>query len=309
MLTSKQLILSALQPVLHLAVVMTILLAFGSLQAKEVSQQHRGLTLNANLEIAEGKDFKDGMVLILHGILGHNKMELVATSQQILLENEMNSLAINLSLSRSNRHGFFDCTWPHYHQQDDVFEELNLWVDWLRKKGVSKIALMGHSRGSNQSMVYAAEHLDPTVTHLVLLSPGADDVRETHEKRYGSVLNATADLMQEMIKSNKGEELIDGVDFWFCPKATVTANSYLSYYGEMSKFREFQTYIPQIPVPTLIITGTMDERFPNVRKNIRPFIDNKRIYSSEIENAGHFFRDLNLEEAVETMIDFLKKTQ
>ena len=277
-------------------------------EAKEVTQKYNGLTVNANLEMADGKDFEDGMVLILHGLMAHNKMELVEASQQTLLENDQNSLAINLSLSRDNRHGFFDCTWPHRHRQDDSIAELAVWVDWLRNQGASEITLMAHSRGANQAMVYAAEHLDPGVTRLVMLAPGADDVEEGYEIRYGPIFEETVNRMQQQIASDNGEGLINGIDFWNCPKASVTPNSYISYYGHQSKFRQFWKFLPQIPVPTLVITGSVDDRQPNIKKYVSPLVDDKRLFLTEIEGSGHFFRDLNMEEAMEGMIDFMEKT-
>ena len=62
---------------------------------------------------------------------------------------------------------------------------------------------------------------------------------------------------------------------------------------------------PAIPVPTLVVTGTQDERFPNISKQVSPYVDNKRLFLIEIENAGHFFRDLNIDEAIEALIEFI----
>ncbi len=56
---------------------MLLLFASVSLQAKEVTQQYLGLTINANLELADGKALQDGVVLILHGTMAHNLMEIV----------------------------------------------------------------------------------------------------------------------------------------------------------------------------------------------------------------------------------------
>jgi hypothetical protein len=276
--------------------------------AREVTLDFNGLTLNANLEMAAEKDFSDGMVLILHGTMAHNKMELVEASQQILLENDLSSLAINLSLDLENRHGFIDCGVPHSHLQQDAATELALWVDWLRQKGVGRIALMAHSRGANQAMVYAAEHLDPEVSHVILLAPGADDVKESYEKRYGPIFDSNVSRMQERIALGMGREPVSNIDFWFCPRADVTPDSFVSYYGPDSKFRQFHKYLGMIEVPVLVIAGSEDERFPNIPKQIGPMVDNERLFLSVIENAGHFFRDLNIEEAVEFMIEFIEDT-
>ena len=290
---------------IQLIVSVSLVLLCNPLLAKEVTQQYKGLTLNANLEMAEGKGFDDGIVLIMHGMLAHNKMELVAASQQILLENERSSLAINLSLSRDNRHGFFDCTWPHRHMQEDAIDELRLWVDWLRQRGFADITLMAHSRAANQTMVYAAEQRDAEVLRLVMLAPGADDVKEPYEERYGPIFEKTVRRMQQLIDTGKGEELIENIDLWFCPKATVTPNTFISYYGPQSKFRQFHKFLPRIRIPTLIITGTQDERQPNIKKHVSPYIDEKQFYLTEIELAGHFFQDLNIQEAMEAMIEFM----
>lgn len=273
--------------------------------AAEVTQQHNGIRLNANLELADGKDFADGMVLIMHGMMGHNRMELVEASQQLLLENDLSSLAINISLDIDNRHGFFDCAWPQRHEQQDAIVELALWVNWLRNKGATQVALMAHSRGSNQAMIYAAEQIDPEITHLILLAPGADDVKKSYQERYGPIFDATVARMNERIALGKGEEMVSNIDFWFCPKADVTPNSYISYYGEDSKFRQFYKYLPAISIPTLVVTGTQDERFPNISKQVSPYVDNQRLFLVEIENAGHFFRDLNIDEAIEALIEFI----
>lgn len=69
--------------------------ALGSASAKEVTLEFEDLTLNANLEIADGKQFSDGVVLIMHSFLAHNRMEIIAASQTALLENGQSSLAIN----------------------------------------------------------------------------------------------------------------------------------------------------------------------------------------------------------------------
>ena len=273
--------------------------------AEEVTQRFNGITVNANLEMASGRDFADGMVLILHGMMGHNKMELVVASQQILLENDLSSLAINLSLQVDDRHGYYDCSQPHRHLQQNAVTELALWVDWLRQRGAGKIALMAHSRGANQAMVYAAENFDPEVSHVILLAPGADDVKKSYEIRYGPIFDANVRRMQERIALNKGGEPVSNFDFWSCPRTNVTPDSFISYYGPDSKFRQFHRYLGMIRVPVLVIAGSADERFPNIPQQIGPLADDERLFLVVIENAGHFFRDLNIEEAVEAMIEFI----
>ena len=58
--------------------------AAGGVAAEEVTLEYRGLTLNANLETVD--DPSGGMVLLVHGTLAHNGMEIIAALQGLLAE-------------------------------------------------------------------------------------------------------------------------------------------------------------------------------------------------------------------------------
>ena len=51
-----------------------------SAKAEEIKLKYAGLTLNANLVLADGKGLSDGAILITHGTLAHNRMELNYTA-------------------------------------------------------------------------------------------------------------------------------------------------------------------------------------------------------------------------------------
>jgi pimeloyl-ACP methyl ester carboxylesterase len=139
--------------------------------AEEVTTRHRGLTLNANLELAQGKGLEDGVVLITHGLLAHNKMELIAALQGLLKARGWSTLAINLSLGVNDRHGFFDCGRLHTHRPTDALDEIDAWIGWLKTQGATDIVLMGHSQGGAHTALYAAERKDEAVSAVVLLAP------------------------------------------------------------------------------------------------------------------------------------------
>ena len=277
-----------------------------AVDAEEVTHRFNGLTLNANLEMADGKDFADGMVILLHGYMAHNKMEIMRASQQALLDNDRSSLAINLSLGIDNRHGYLGCEHPHRHLQEDALHEIAAWVAWLRERGVEQVVLMGHSRGANQIMVYAVENLDPEVTHMVMLAPGmGDEIDQIYKERYGVDLQQPVQLAMQQIANGKGGELMHDVDMLSCPQISVTPNSFVSYYSYPNRFRQFNEYLPRSPIPTLIIAGSIDERQPNIPKLVTPYLDGKNVQIAVIEGAGHFFRDFNIEEAMEAAIEFI----
>jgi len=288
---------------------MLLLFVSVSLQAEEVTQQYLGLTINANLELADGKALEDGVVLLLHGTMAHNRMEIVEASQQALLDNNQSSLAINLSLRLDNRHGFYDCSLPNRHIMDEALDELDAWVAWLREKGVDRITVMAHSRGANQAMVYAVERKHPEVTHLILLAPNTNpSPKPQYVARYGETFDESLALVQKQIDAGKGDELIDNLDFSYCPKASVSADSFYSYHRLDDRFRQFPLYLSKMPIPTLIITGSRDELVPDIAKDVAPFIDGERIRLSVIEGSGHFFLDFNIEEAVEASVEFIAES-
>jgi hypothetical protein len=116
-------------------------------QAKEVKIKHSGLTLNANLNLAPGKSLADGVVLMLHGSLGHKDMEIMRGLQDALIEHKISNLAFNLSLALDDRHGLIDCAGPLRLKDSNAVKEIALWVDWLKNKGTGPITILGHSRG------------------------------------------------------------------------------------------------------------------------------------------------------------------
>jgi len=54
-----------------------VLVSHQSAQAEAVQIKKDSLALNGNLSLASGKTVKDGVVLITHGTLAHNGMEVI----------------------------------------------------------------------------------------------------------------------------------------------------------------------------------------------------------------------------------------
>ena len=277
-------------------------------QAEEVTLKLNDITLNANLEIAEGKKLSDGVVLIMHSFLAHNGMEIIKASQDALLENEQSSLAINLSYGVDNRHGSYDCMIPISFKLSDAMTELDAWLNWLKSQGVKKSVLMGHSISANQVLIYAVDRNDPAISGLVLLVPntvGHPSSPERYKTRYGASLEKILDRAKRMIADGKADQLIENTDFGFCPKSSVTADSFYDFYQQGNKFWTAHLYLPEVKVPTLVIAASMDEVQPDIEKHVTPYVDDKRISLTVIDGAGHFFRDFNIEDAVEKAVEFI----
>ncbi len=60
--------------------------------ADEVTLRHKGLMLNASLDLAAGKQLTDGVMLITHGGLAHRDMEIITALQTLLKQKGYSTL-------------------------------------------------------------------------------------------------------------------------------------------------------------------------------------------------------------------------
>ncbi len=132
---------------------------------QQVSIEYQGLRLNALYQPGS----REPVILIVHGTLGHNDMDVIQGLRSALTEEGLGSLSINLSLDVDDRHGSYDCSEPHRHQHGDAVGEMQQWINWLKKLGRNTIIVLGHSRGGNQVARYLADRPDPAVKAGVLL--------------------------------------------------------------------------------------------------------------------------------------------
>jgi pimeloyl-ACP methyl ester carboxylesterase len=275
--------------------------------ADEVFHEARGLTLNGNLVLVEGDAAPKQMVLITHSLIQHNAREPIPYLQELLRDRGYSSLAINYSLNVDNRHGPFDCLAPHRYTLEDSLAEIGIWLDWLKRRGVQRLVLMGHSYGGNEIARYAANHDEEAIAAVVLLGPGTADHRmwspAGYKIRYGKELKGVIEHAEMLVASGAGETLMQDVDFIFCPKATVSAASFASYY-RVDPERLLPNLLRAAKKPTLFIAASEDNRLPDLNRLVTPYIDGDRTRMVVIEGAGHFFLDLHSDDAVDEMVEF-----
>lgn len=282
----------------------------GLAQASEkVSLKSGKMTLNANLELAEGKKISDGVVLVTHGTLAHNGMEIIKTMQALLSERGHSSLAINLSLGIDNRgSAMYDCKVPHKHLYLDAVDEISAWVGWLKSKGATKITVLGHSRGGAQTATYAAQKPDSAVGHVVLIAPAIWSQKhseESYEKSYRTKLPTLLASMEKLVKDGKGDTMVNKTGILYCPDTKVTASAFVSYYKpDMRRHSPF--LMKNIKLPTLVIAGANDTVVVDLPKFVKPLVDGKKLQLKVIEDADHYFRDFAAEEIADAVDEFLK---
>lgn len=285
--------------------------------AQEVKGKFKNLTVNANLELAEGKRLQDGVIVITHALIQHNRMEIIRTLQDLFKERGYNSLAINYSLNVNDRHGVFDCMTPHRHLREATLEEIDFWVSWLKQQGVKKIVLAGHSAGANEVAMYNGLYHDPVITRVILIAPSTTDHASNtpagYRTRFNKDLSVVVARAQKLIDAGKGDEIMEHTDFLYCSGAPVSAASFISYYGNAvrgsgsSSVRLLPSQLESLSVPALIIAAGEDNTAPDMAVIVKPHVDGKRIQMVTIDGASHFLRDLYLEEAVDAMVVFLKQ--
>jgi len=276
--------------------------------ADEVKLPYQGMTLNASLEKSADSWPAGPVVLMTHGTLAHSGMEIMAGLQSMFADRGISSLAINLALGLDDRPaGMYDCATPHTHRHTDAVAEIGAWLDWLKKQGAEKVALLGHSRGGNQTARFAATTPDPVVTAVILIAPqtwSADYAAADYEKRYGKPLAPVLARAQKLVDAGKGDTPMDPVDFAYCEQTSATAAAFVSYYANDPDM-DTPRVIPGIGVPVLVVAGSEDTAVKGLPEKVGPLADGERVRLLVVDGADHFFRDLYSEDIADAVAELL----
>ncbi|WP_432473917.1 alpha/beta hydrolase [Amphritea sp. HPY] len=269
--------------------------------AQEIRVEHEGLILNANLQLIDGQPLNGDIALITHGTLAHNGMEIIQVLQELLADEEIPSLALNLSLGVNDRHGMYDCATPHNHAHTDAVEEIGVWQQWLINNGAEGIILMGHSRGGNQTAWFANENSSVAKAQILIAPATWDAVTDAtaYQNRYQQAL---APLLTSAKGASAGQWL-ENTGFIYCQDSKVSAGSFVSYYQPDTRF-DTPTLLQQATLPSLVIIGSDDHTVSDLQVKM-PSVNNDRVQSVVIEGADHYFRDLYADEVIENITDFL----
>lgn len=281
-------------------------------QAKEVQIKLKGQILNADLVMAKGKTLQDGVVLFTHGTWMNNQYSTAKMLKTNLPELGINILAINLSLGQNNRHNtaMVACQKMQSHRHTDALKEIDLWVKWLEKQGVTNITLMGHSRGGNQTAWYASLHNnDVNIKHIILLAPQLWDEKTEqihYKEKYHKDLMPILKKAQNMVKAGQGSQLMPHTDFIYCPNISISADSFADYY-QINPNMDTIHLLPKIKKPVLVFSGTEDTVVHQLDQKIKPIVAKyKNIHTYSVEDATHSFTDFAGEEVAEQVQAFIQ---
>ncbi len=285
-----------------------LLMPFTSLHAEEVTTEVDELVLSADFDLADGKTISDPVILITHAQLQHKRHETVRVFSELFRDNGYSTLTMTFSAGISNRQGPYDCTVPHRHSLEDHLRDMSAWITWLKDKGAKEVILAGHSGGANA--VAGLQAVDPIITKAILFAPGTSDhfarSPEGYRARYRKDIEPILERATSLVKAGKGDTLLEDTDFLFCPRTSVSAHSFLSYYGnEFRRERLLPKLMQSLRKPTLLVAAGEDNIAPDLTRLVKPFVDDNRLSLKVIEGCGHFFRDLCADDAIDAAVEFL----
>lgn len=275
--------------------------------AAEVRTDHGPLALRATLELAPGKSLADGVVILIHGTMGHRDMEVMRLFRRLLAERGHSTLAVNLSLALSAREGMFDCAVPSRHRAEDTLPEIDAWIEWAVRQGAGRLTVLGFSRGGQQAAWYAARQPHSRLARLVLLAPiFAGDPAANYQTRFGAPLAPLLQRARALEAQGRGDELLTGIGFLNCDSTSASARSFLSYY-DPAREAEPDATLPRLKVPTLVVAAGGDTIVRDLPRRVAAAVDGKGIRMAVIDGADHFFRDLYGEDAADAINAFLRQ--
>lgn len=241
---------------------------------------------------------RDPAIVLVHGTLGHKRMEIIETFATLLNQDYGYSvLAINLALNEPDRRGMAQCDRPHRHLDTHAAIEIGQWIEYL---GDRPISLVGHSRGGAQVAEYLADPASSVVA-ASLIAPAQYDSKTAEQdwqERTGTALEdwlATADQAAP-------DEWLNPPRFIYCESAKVTAQSFLSYHQPSARF-DTPALLKKVSVPVQVLWGNEDALVEGLVERLDP----QQIQINEIDGADHFFRDFYADDAVAEIDAFINR--
>lgn len=289
------------------ALAFSLFAAFSTVNADEVTVKQGDIELRGDLTLADGKTAKDGVIMMLHGTLANNKMEIMQALADLLQEHGYNTLSINLSFGIDKRpSAMLDCAIEHHHKHEDAVAELDTWMNWLKGQGAEKVVVLGHSRGGNQVAWYAAEKDSDLLEKVVAIAPATFDPEKAAKEYVEAYKQPLADILAEagkLAEEGKGEIPMEVPGFVYCENTKAAAESIVSYYND-DKRKNTPDLLPKIKKPMLIVMGSADEVVANLPAKLEG-VTQDNLTIETVDGADHFFRDLYADELADKIAEFV----
>jgi pimeloyl-ACP methyl ester carboxylesterase len=275
--------------------------------AEAVADEYLGLTVVGNLEVAPGKSLKnDGVILLVHDTMGHHTDPTMVGLQQALKVRGVNSLAISISLGLNRRKGPFNCAHEHDHRHGDASDEIVAWVEWLQRKGASRISILGHGRGAVQVALGVAERQDLVIDRLVLANPILSSLATASarfQQQFSQPLAPVLEQARKLVDEGEGDTLLSVPGFLTCPQARTTAAAFVDYYGGDNR-QDIIMLLPELKHPTLWISVGNDPLTQDIEKTLSPPSNGGTIKKQIFIDADPNFTGKFIDQLAELIVDF-----
>lgn len=234
-------------------------------------------------------------VFLLHGFLQTHESPTVKRLADSLATAGYTTLSPTLSLGISRRAKSLACEAAHRHTLDQDIGEIAAWMDWLARRHQGPIVFIGHSYGSLQGLIYAADKPNPALRQMIGLSLIDTEQKPNDRSRAQMVATAKAALA----KGNLG---LMNFALGHCKQYTATPKSFLSYANwNRNQVLELAR---NSKVPVNVVVGSEDAR---MGKSWSQALMAAGVQVNSIEGANHFF-DAEYEfDLLDLVVNLLKK--
>lgn len=232
-----------------LAVLLCCALAMPAWGDTVTEQLPDGLTVTA--------DFRPGLpdkpsILVLHGFLTTHSFNTVQVIVNELAERDYTVLAPTLSLGINARNTSLPCDAIHTHTLETDLSEIDFWTRWLVRKGARNVILVGHSSGSLQLAIYAADKPQPAVRKVIATSL-------INVQQYVPADILAREMQQATELTRQSPPPLHPYNMVYCRDYIATPQSYLSYIRWSRA--AVMTVLQRRKVPVFAIMGGSDNRF------------------------------------------------
>lgn len=247
-------------------------------------------------------DFRPGkpdlpVILLIHGFLQTKEFPTVSRLADGLALAGYTTLSPTLSFGISRRARSLACEAAHRHTSEQDVAEIAFWVNWLGRRKPGPVIIVGHSYGSLQSLIYAADKPAPTLRQVVALSM-LDTERQTEPNA------AMARILDAKKRVARGDTQLMSYPLGYCKNYVGTAQSFLSYARWHRS--DILRLSRQSKVPLEVIMGGKDDRMgEDWPVKLRSAGNRVQV----IDGANHFFDAEHEFEVLDLTISLLKSAE
>ena len=137
---------------------------------------------------------------------------------------------------------------------DDCRHDVAAWLGFLMSRGLSRVALVGHSLGAVKAIYALANAPHDAARGLIAISPPRLSYQAFRNSPRDAEFFATIATAQEHVAAGRGETLMEVA---FPLPYLITAAGYVDKYGPAERYN-FLNYVERLACPSLFVFGELE---------------------------------------------------